>query len=376
MSKQPNATNGLARKFKEIHRRAEEQREKGELLTFRGAVQSFLREQQAQGKPYTEREYEFGPELIFQEAGINPGLVTLRELLTTPAFADVKYIVPEVILDAINQGVLNDPWHNDFVVASKQISGRSDNVPLYPRNTKKKVKKSSEAAAPFRSTLQFGEKEVKSYKYMHAFDATYEAIFSSTIDMVALHFRLATDNISMLRRAQLLNALVSGEQADGSEAIATIGVKSTATGFQYADYLRGWVRQTSMNIMPTSLLCTEDNVLDLLEWDEFKKRSSGTTDLTLRMRQPLPTDVSVYTDDSIGANYFVLVDRTKAIAEVRKQAPMVESERIIQQQIVDTVWSEDFGYYTLLPVARLRFDQSKEYSSNKFPSWFAQNAYA
>ena len=375
--------NGLSTKVREIVNEADQLRREGNVVYFSDACRNFMLTHQGKdpNKIYTEREYERGPELIFQDIGRLPQLTTVRDLIEVTQFHNLAYVVPQVILDAIQYNILNDDWVGDFVSSQQAIGGRSDEVPLFPRQTKKKATPTVTAADPRKSKISLKQKSVSTDKYSHGFEITYDAIAHMTLDILAENMRIATDHLVTIRRDVMLDVLIDGETCkdeDGNavdESIITIGATDKTKGWQYIDHLRGWVRMSALRRTPDSLICTEANALIILEMDEFKIRAQGVPEKTLRLRQPIPTAVNIYTSEKVTDDYIILVDRSSVLGRVFRDAPRIDSDRIVAKQIAETYYWEDFGFFTRVPTARLRIDLTENYADYPFPATFYPNVY-
>ena len=388
MSTAPVLTHGLSAQVDTIAKEANELRKQGQVISFREASRRFMLKRLGKKEgnlDLTDRSLEVnnGPEMIFAEANILRDVHTVRDLVESQSFSpNLISVIPEVMLESIQMSVLNDDFTGDFVSVSSPIKSRSDWVTLWPRHTKQKTRKSAEGADPRRSKITLKQKMVYAEDYKHAFDMTYKAIKHMTLDMLAENMRLAADNLNVIRRAELVNVMVNGDGGIDEDKnpiddeIATIGIENTTSGFQYIDLLRVWVRMGSLGRMPDAIIANETNGLVILQLEEFKKRATGTTDKSLRLRQPLPTSQNLYIFNGLTDDYILMVDTSAVIGRVFEQAPMVESDKDIRQQIVDMVYSESFGFYTRLPLARVRFDLTKTYTGNEFPAWFAAHSYA
>jgi hypothetical protein len=364
---------GLAKRIQEIHFFAQERRGAGRILTFRQACAAFARS----ANDPDERNLNNGPEVIYEELGINPNITTIRDLMTTPDIKPFSYLVPEVLLDGIMQGFAADNWGDIFIKGPvREAPSGVATVPIFPRNTLEKVRKTAEAADPFLTTISFAEKQIRTRAFKHGFDITYDSMALMPLDAAAEHMRLATINLQYIHKDYVVEVLKNGEKPTDKagnaidESVAVIGVDNTTNGWTYKDLRRAWIRMGEVGGMPSEIITCEENVEKILDFDEFKKREAGTTEKTLRLRQPLPSAQNLYSYPLDG-KYYLLVNPAAVVGKVVEKAPMVESEKLIRQQKFFIVYSEAYGLYTKVPTTRVMFDATKAFSSNKWPAWFA-----
>ena len=368
------STHGLVTSIPELVASLNARRKKGENVTFRSVMQERIL---ARGDGPETDVYQECLEFAYAEAGVNPNVTTVQQVLTEEPYKDFKWAIQEVVRDAVALSLSQDDFAADFIVSS-EITGKSEGTqPLYPRNTKAKVKKSTPMADPFRSKIELGEKSFGTFRYTHAFNIAYDTIRHMSLNALGLHMALASRNLKSIRLYNLIKTLVEGEKATDvkkepvDESVAEIGM-TTAGTFAKKDLNRVWIRMSQLTGMPNAIIAKTEDTLDLLDMELFSKPVQGEPEKKLRLRRPLPSQMDIYPYDNVLEDGdLLLVDKTKAIGEVVDQPLMVESEKLILHQEVDTVASLKTGFFTIIPTARILMKKGLAYASSKFPDWFA-----
>lgn len=372
---------GPAAKLEEISRFAMERRALGHRLTFRQAVAAHAIEN---GIEKDSRRALNLVNKIYDELQINPHTTQMRELLISGDITPFTFLVREIILDALQQGFSQMDWSGDLIAISEPAESGTATKPLYPRNTEAKMRETAEAAEPYYTTLEWGEKIIRTRKFSHGFIMTYETARMSSINAMSRHFAIATKNYAYKRQAYLMNVIVNGEKPTDKkgviidETIATIGVYDKTKNFQYKDHLRMCLRMSKVGGVPSALITSENNCIDVLMLDEFKKPVQGTPEMTAVMKTALPRQMNIYEFPLSGEDqYLVTVNPTAAIGQVMVHAPLLEDDKLITQQKIRVVYTEAYGLYTLLRTARLRLDQDNNFVDAEFgwPEWFTTETF-
>jgi len=368
---------GVVKKLAEIHRFAQEKRNVGRPLTFRQAIAAYSIENGI----LTGRAIDEGPELIYEQLGINPMITTMRDLLTTPDVRPWTFIIAEVILDAIQLGFAEDDWTPEFISTSKDAIDGVATVPRFPRNINEIGRESSEGADPLRTTVAFGEKVVTSRKFAHAFDVERDVIMRSSIDMVSHYLKLATLNHRWKKKRFLIEVLINGDGAKDKqdvpidESIGDIGIENTGTGLTYDDdLLEVWTMMGECEVLPNNIICSRKNAKKLLKMDEFKEPKTGMPVKTLKLRQPLPSEQNIFSH-VINENHFIFVNSGAVLGQLNTKALTIETDNIIRHDKFDIVGREEYGLFCIMPTARILVDVSTTLAENPWPEYFAPHEF-
>jgi len=103
--------------------------------------------------------------------------------------------------------------------------------------------------------------------------------------------------------------------------------------------------------------------------DEFKLKSTGTTEARLNLKTPVPKNMDVFVHGNIPANQLLLVDPSAAMVKLNSAPLMVESDKIISNQTLETYATLTTGFGTLFRDARLLLDRSLDISAAAFPTF-------
>lgn len=308
-------------------------------------------------------------EAFYDDLGINPNHDTISNMFTVPK-DEVRWLVPEIIRDALRLGLRKNPIWADLIAAEQQISQTQLTVP-WLNMSEATPQYTGEAETFAYGNVSFGQKVIKVRKMGRALRMSYEALQYLTINMASVWLQDFGVKLNHGIDALMIDVLLNGEQEDGSESAAVVGIASTSTGLVYRDLLYIWIRMGRLGRTPVGMIGGEQMALDILDLDEFKKREQGTTEKQLNLKTPVPQSQNFYIHGSMPDDEALIIDRSSAIVKYNAQPLLVESEKIIQNQTIDTVVSLTTGFGILYRDGRVIIDSSLQISgaTNNFPSW-------
>jgi HK97 family phage major capsid protein len=284
-----------------------------------------------------------------------------------------RLVTPEVVLDPINEGVIQGAFYDDLIRTTDVVS--ADQVTVPKINTEDiKLNDAGELATPETVTITVGKKTVAINKTSNAMEISYEALRRHSLSFVQIYF----ERVGMLLGARLNRALVqvaiNGDQSDGSESAAVIGV-GTSGSLTYADIVRASTRMALVYEPPTALLAGEEMAVKWQANDIVTKRQSGQSLIRSRAQQaPIPADLPLYITPNMPANQIQLISRPTAFVQLVEQPLMFETDRFIREQFQLVVATANIGFMNFSRRGRLIVDQSKAINfstgANYFPSWF------
>ena len=165
-----------------------------------------------------------------------------------------------------------------------------------------------------------------------------------------------------------LHTLINGDQVDGSESAAVIGV-ATANTLVYKDILKPYARGSRLGRNFTTQVSGEDFAIDMLDLDEYSKRESGTPAKGLNIKTPIPQSSDLYIHSGVPEDQLLMVDPGLAMIEYNAQALLVEAEKIVSNQTEATYASLITGFGIAYRDARIILDKSIAFADNGFPTW-------
>jgi hypothetical protein len=284
-----------------------------------------------------------------------------------------RLVTPEVILDPINEGVIQSAFYDQLIRTTDIVSSDQATVPKIDA-TDVQLQDSGELATPETVSITVGKKTVSIGKTTNSMEISYEALRRHSLSFVQLYF----ERVGLILGARLNRALVkvatNGDQGDGSESSAVIGVK-TANTLAYEDVIRASTRMSLVYEPPTAILAGEEMGVQWQANDIVTKRQSGQSLISTRAPQaPVVADLPIFISPNMPANQLQLISRPTAFVQLVEQPLQFETERFIREQFQLIVASAYIGFMNFSRRGRLIIDQSKQINfstnANYFPNWF------
>lgn len=315
---------------------------------------------------FVQMKWGVSMELFYGDLGLNVNSDVIQNIFAMPD-AQVRWLVPEIMRDALRLGLRKNPIWADLVAAEQSISqpqvtlphlNMSDATPRYV----------GQAETITTGTISYGSKTFKVRKMGRGIKIPYEVQQYVSIGIIGLFLQDFGVKLNHAIDALMIDVLINGEQLDGSESAPVIGV-ITATTFTYKDLLRVWIRMARIGRTPFGILGGEAMALDTLDLAEFKTRNTGNPDKTLNLKTPVPQSAAYYIHGSMPANQQLVIDRSSAIIKLNAQPLLVEDEKIVSNQTMATYASLTTGFAIMYRDARIIIDKSLAFAGNGFPAY-------
>jgi hypothetical protein len=316
---------------------------------------------------FVESKFEVDMTAFYEGLGINPQYDTIQALFQSPS-TEVRWLVPEIIRDALRLGLRKNPIWADLIAAEQTIANPTVTVP-WLNMSEATPKYTGEGETFAYGTLSYDSKTLKIRKMGRAIRLPYEVLQYVSINLTAVWLQDFGVKLNQGIDALMIDVLLNGEQDDGSESAAVVGITNNAAPLTYRDMLYIWLRMGRLGRTPTAMIGGESVALDILDLEEFKKRDTGTTEKNLNLKTPIPQTQGFYIHGSMPANQTLVVDRASAVIKYNAQPLLVETEKMIQNQTVDTVASLTTGFGILYRDGRVIMDDSVAVAGNDFPTW-------
>lgn len=284
------------------------------------------------------------------------------------------YVTPEIILSPIQTGIVQAAFYDRLIAMTESVNSDSVTLPRI-KLPDAKMEKGTEMAKANRGTITSDKKKVSFEKTQRALEISYEAVRRQTIAFVQIYFEYLGMIMASDLNRDLVTVSINGDQADGSESAAVIGIKDTAAGFKYADLVRAFTRMSLMGQTPDAIIASEETANQWLEMPEVKNRqNSGGQILNLRLQTPIPSELAMFIAPNMPTSQIELVNTSTAFAELVEQPLMIETDKFINGQFYESVASAYIGFMNILRHGRLIIDTSLQINfgtgANYFPSWF------
>jgi HK97 family phage major capsid protein len=303
-----------------------------------------------------------------QMAAARRGLASQAPILSE-GNGGARYITPEVFLDPVMRGAVQSVFYPDLVVREIMVGQPTATIPRLDLS-EASIADSEEGATIEEGSVSYGSKDIRLKKQAKGIKVTYEAIKFNTLDLVALFFEDFGRLLGSRLNGEAVLAITNGDQSDGSEAAAVIGVDDTAKGVQYIDVLRVWIRLSLLGRRSTSVIGNESTAIDFLNLPEVRdKQFSGSALLPTSVKTPLPTDQDLYVSTKVAASQLVFQDSSASLVQLTAWPLMLEIEKIVSKQIEGTFASIYTGFAKLQRNASVTVDGGITFAANGFPSW-------
>lgn len=315
---------------------------------------------------FVQMKWGISMETFYDDLGLNASTDTIRNIFTLPD-ESMRYLIPEIIRDAVRLGLRKAPIWSQLIAAEQTIPNPSVTIPhinmsdAMPRYV-------GEAETIPVGDFSFGSKTLKIRKMGRGVKIPYEVAQYVTINVIAIFLQDFGVKLNHGIDALMIDVLINGEQADGSESAPIIGV-TTPGSFVYRDLLRLWIRMARIGRNPTAIIGGETAALDTLDLDEFKIKYQGTTEKTLDLKTPVPQGSSYYIHGSMPDDQQLVIDKTSAIIKYNAQPLLIEDDKIVSKQVLETYCSLTTGFGILYRDARVIIDSSVDFATSGFPAY-------
>lgn len=325
-------------------------------------------------KSYLEETYgpEYSPERFYRDLEIDLKGVTVEKLLNTSDLT--RWLFPEIFRDAIRQGLEYAPFYTRLVAGEERVEGTGITMP-------KLVVPESPDDVRLRDTFQgatitegrivgWEEKQVTIKKKARGLKQTYESIMFTPINLATIYFEELGARLGADLDSDVIEVLINGDQADGSEAAPVIGA-TTAGTLSYIDIARAWIRFKRIFRNSSVMLTTEADAITILNMPQFEQKnpSPGQTPsgVSLTVNTPLPSNQEILVHSKIPANKIIMADVERALFQLTAMPLLVESERIVSRQINGEYVSIITGFANIFNDGRLILDYSTSLATNPGP---------
>lgn len=303
---------------------------------------------------------------LYHELGINPNKMTVSQLIDLDQ--DSRWLVPEIFRDAIRKGIRTSPFYNRLTAASETVNQPQVNMP-YLDLSDAEPQDTAEAETISKGSISYGNKTTEIVKQAIGVSITYEAIQYTSINLLTIFIEDVGVKLGHKLNNAAVDALINGDQSDGSEASATIGVDATLSGLTYQDLVYAWIRASRLGRRYDHIVTSEAGANRLLNLDEFKQKQSGTPIAGLVLNETLPSQSQVFVSGELDEHQFILLDPRFALVQLTSSPLNIEGDKIISKQIEEAYASITTGFGNIFRDARVIVDDSLDVAANDFPTW-------
>ena len=324
------------------------------------------------------KRYSVNMDSFFEELGFNPAVDTVQNIFTMPD-ADVRWLVPEIIREAIRLGLRKSAIWPDLVAMEETIKQTTATIPHINMSDAAPKYVEEGETIPL-GDISYGQKDFKIRKIGRGIKTTYEVMNYCSINVVSIFLQDFGIRLGQRMDALLIDTLINGEQTNGSESAPVIGV-ATLNTVTYKDMLKIWIRMSRIGKLPKAIIGGEDAALAVLDLPEFKTNINGTTapagvptNSALSLKTPIPKNSNYYIHGAVPADQQIIVDPSSAIVKYNAQPLLVESDKIVSNQTMSTYASLTTGFGILFRDARVVLDSSVLFTNSGFPAYMDVDA--
>ena len=309
-------------------------------------------------------------EHFLNDCGVELNRMTIENLITAPL--DVRYLAPEIIREAIREGLRRSPIHPNIVRSSESIEQPTQVMPAMEFSTDTKMEDTAEAETIAVGSVSWKSKPVTVKKKARGIDFTYESIRFTNINLVSMFFEDVGVRLGHSLDAMAIDTIINGDVTGGAYSAPVIGVEDPTDKVTYYDFLRVWVRGGLIGRSWDTLIGNEAQILKIMDWEEYKTRqSSYNPKLNLDVRIPIVTNPVIYAHINVPDDSVIMQDNRFGLVQLTAIPLTIESEKIVQRQVEGTYASIMTGFAKLFRDSSLLLDGDYDFTdpSYDFPSW-------
>ena len=295
---------------------------------------------------------------LYQDLGIDPSYDTISNLFTLPE-SSIRWLVPEIIRDALRLGLRRAPIWPSLIAAEQTIKGLTATVPWWNMSdaTPRYV---GEGETITKGSVSIGSKTLTLRKMGRGISITDEVRNYCSINIVSLFLQDFGVKLGYGLDKLAINCLINGEASDGSESAPAVGI-AVANTLTYKDILKVWVRMSRLGRKPNMMIAGETVAVDTLSMIEFTNanRLTGTPAVNINLKTPIPASTDYYVHGAVDANTQIVVDTSACMLKYNAQPLLVETERIVSNQTEATYASLTTGFAIMMRDARVIIESAE-----------------
>ena len=312
---------------------------------------------------------------FYNDLGVDPTKDTISNLFTL-GDNDARWLVPEIIRDALRLGLRKAPIWSSITASEQSISGLKAVMPSL-NMSEAAPRRVGEAETIPTGTLSYQQKSIDIFKVGRGIKIPYEVSNYVSLDVISIFLQDFGIKLGHALDVLALDVAINGEQASGSESAPVIGTTTGVPGTKaFQDYLRVWIRQSRIGRTPSIIIGGEAAALTTLNLNEFKTNSLGgnqpagvPTASNLQLQTPIPSNSSYFIHGNIPANQELMIDPTSALMKFNAQPLLVESEKIVSNQTNAFYASLTTGFAKMFRDSTILLDSSQTIVAAPFPPY-------
>ena len=314
---------------------------------------------------FVQENWAMSMESFYEDLGIDPSVDTLQNIINLPD-QNMRWLIPEIYRDAIRLGLRKNPIYPNIIAGEQSVSQRQVTMPAINMSE----------ATPMRvgpgetilvGDVSFQEKTVKIHKLGRGVKIPYEVRQYCALNVVGIFLQDFGVKLGMGLDTLLIQTLLNGDQANGSDSAAVVGI-NTANTLVFRDLLRVWVRMSRLGKQPKVMIGGEDISMDILDL-LTNTRYEGTARANVNVKTPIPQNSDLFVHGAVPNNQVIIVEPESSVIKLNAQPLLVETDKIISNQTEETYATLTTGFATIYQDSRIVVDKSLAFSGNGFPAF-------
>jgi hypothetical protein len=312
---------------------------------------------------YMQGKFQISSAELYNDLGINPAVDTIQNLVNMPDSA-YRWLIPEIYREALRLGLRKSPIYPSLIAGEQGVAQTKITMPAINMSEATPARVGVAETIPI-GNVSFDQKTVSIYKIGRGIKVPDEVRNYVALNLVSIFLQDFGVKLAMGLDALAINTMLNGDQADGSDSIATVGVANTTDGLVYKDLLKVWVRGARLGKTFTTMVSGEAMAIDILDL-LTTTRVFGTARANVNIKTPIPQNSDLFIHGNVATNKVIIVDKSDALIKLNAQPLLVETERIVSNQTEETYASLTTGFATIFRDSRIVLDRSV---TTDFPTW-------
>jgi hypothetical protein len=312
---------------------------------------------------YMLGKYQISMAELYADLGINPSVDTIQNLVNMPS-ASYRWLIPEIYREALRLGLRKSPIYPSIIAGEQGVGQTTITMPAINMSDAVPHRVGMGETIPI-GNVSFDQKSVSIYKIGRGFKLPYEVKDYVALNLVSIYLQDFGVKLAMGLDSLMITTLLNGDQKDGSDSIATVGVANTTDGLTYKDLLKIWVRGARLGKKFTSMIAGEAMAIDILDL-LTTTRVFGTARANVNMKTPIPQNSDLFIHGNVATDKVIIIDSADTIIKLNAQPLLVETEKIISNQTEETYATLTTGFATIFRDSRIVLDRTV---TTDFPTW-------
>jgi len=307
---------------------------------------------------------------------LDPSRTTVGKLMSMPELdSSFKWLVPEVIRDAIRTGFTAQPIWNSIIAGDNPVAQKSVTVPNIKRGATPMFKLNEAETIPV-GNIEFSQKIITIYKIGTGIGLTDELRQYCSLNLLTEYLQSAGVNLGRGLDTLAVLTLLNGD--GNGNAAPVIGTENLGAIDWDNDILRLMIRMNMLGYTANNIIANEEPLRDIMKLPEVKGFNGDTTiaNATLKTIKSIPTSLNMFPSGAMpSADTWMFLDVMKALMKFTARPLFIESERIVANQMENTFVTITTGFAKMMQDACVVLDGTQTYASAGFPAYMNPIAY-